>query len=82
MGSKTDNLTRYQRDVLRSADENHMWISAFACINPTDDLKQKIGEWVLDKLASRDSTILCDYDNSEILSKLRQRELILRFNKS
>lgn len=82
MGKKTDGLTRYQRDVLQSAEDNHMWINAFACINPSDDLKRQIGEWVLSKLASRDSTILCDYDDNEILSALKQRELILRFNKS
>ncbi len=39
-------------DILRSLDENHMWINAFSCLNPSDDMKRQIGEWVLDKLSS------------------------------
>jgi len=79
---KKQRLTRYEADVLRSARDNHMWINAFACIRPSDDLKKSIGEYVLAKLADGESTIQADYDNFKVLRDLKQPEVIIRFNKS
>lgn len=71
---------RYDADVLRSAEQNHMWINAFSTIRPTDDLKRQIGEYVLGLLGEPESTILSSYcDGTELL---RQRCLVVRFNKS
>lgn len=40
-------------DVLvETLKDNHMWINAFSALNPTDDLKIAIGEWVLSELNS------------------------------
>lgn len=73
---------RYRRDVLRCAEGNHMWINAFACIRPSDELKRQIGAWVLEKLAQTESTILSDDGGSDVIASLGQRELVCRFNKS
>jgi hypothetical protein len=56
------HLRQKDGEVRRAADaeiatrvqDNHMWINAFAAINPTDDLKRDIGEWVLTKLEETD----------------------------
>ena len=74
-------LSRYERDVMRSVKANHMWLNAFACIRPSDELKMQIGEWVLAQLASKETTILSDWDDSA-LADLKMREAVLRFNKS
>ena len=75
-------LTRYQRDVLKSAQQNHMWINAFSCVRPTDELKMQIGAWVLSQLADPEACIQADFDDCPSLKDLRMPELILRFNKS
>lgn len=72
---------RYERDVLASAGDNHIWLNAFACVRPTPEFLQSVGAQVLRMLASDDNTILCDHDGG-ILEDLKQRELILRVNKS
>lgn len=82
LDNEDNNLTRYQRDVLKSARANHMWLNAVSCINPTDKLKVEIGEWVLTMLSRRDCLIQADYDDCEILRDMEQPELILRFNRS
>ena len=74
-------------DILRSLDENHMWINAFSCLNPSDDMKRQIGEWVLDKLASKEKTLpamdldAADSDPIDTMQILTGH-VYLRFNKS
>ena len=58
-----------------------MWLNAFSCIRPTDELKMQIGAWVLEKLSDPDSRIQADYDDGP-LADLEQPEMVLRFNKS
>jgi hypothetical protein len=46
------DLTRKQ--LVEQLEGNHMWLNAFSCIRPTDELKIAIGEWVLDMLNDTD----------------------------
>ena len=78
----------YELDVLRSANKNHMWVNAFACIHPTAELCEKIGREVLRKLDQQATTIVSSlnregallHDMDETIPAAR--ELIIRFNKS
>lgn len=78
----------YEQDVLRSAEDNHMWINAFACIRPTAELCEQIGREVLHKLGQQETTIVSSlnregalmYDMDEKIPAAR--ELVIRFNKS
>lgn len=81
MDDDEQRLTRYERDVLRSAAKNHMWISAFATIRPSDELKQQIGEWVLSRIRDPEYTIQADFDDGP-LANFDMPEVILRFNSS
>lgn len=68
---------KWERDVVQSARENHIWLNAFACIRPTQDFLARVGRLVLESLAEPERLIepevhLCDHE----------RELILRVNKS
>lgn len=74
-------LTRYEKDVLQSAKENHIWINAMMCIRPTDERKRDIGEQILQMLNDRNNLILSDFDGTTF-EELKQKELIVRINKS
>lgn len=74
-------LTRYQKDVLQSAEENHIWINAMMCIRPTDEMKRNIGEQILQMLNNRENLILSNFDGTTF-EELKQKELIIRINKS
>ena len=41
-------------DLVEIARGNHVWLNAFACINPTPDFLQSVGQTVLDKLEHTD----------------------------
>jgi hypothetical protein len=73
--------TRYEKDVLKSARGNHVWLNAFSCINPTKEFLEDTGREVVGMLDNSDNLILSDYDNSSF-AKLKSKELILRINKS
>ncbi len=78
----------YEQDVVRSAEKNHLWINAFACVRPTKELCETIGREVLQKLGGQDKTIvsilgrdghmLDGFDKTSHMV----RELVMRFNKS
>ncbi len=78
----------YERDVLKSAEQNHMWINGFAAIRPSKELCETLGREILRKLDQQETTIvsnltregclLHDMDNSLPAA----RELVMRFNKS
>lgn len=74
-------LTRYQKDVLQSASENHIWINAMMCIRPSDEMKRDIGKQILQMLSNKENLILSDFDGTTF-EKLEQKELIVRINKS
>lgn len=85
----TENArAEYEKDVLRSAEDNHIWLNGFACIRPTSELCEQIGRLVLEKLDQQDATIVSSlnrdgallHDMDETLPAAR--ELVMRFNKS
>jgi len=80
--AETGRLTRYEADVLKAAKENHIWVNAFAMIQPSDEFALLIGRTVLGMLCDEDNCIQADYDDFEELRDLRQPELILRVNRS
>ena len=47
-----EDLTDAQR--AQYAKDNHIWLNAFSCINPTDKFKQEVGEMILNKLDHTD----------------------------
>lgn len=55
----------YNAQVFTKTKENHLWISAFRCIRPTDELKISIGEWVLDLLKDQESLLPAEYITSD-----------------
>lgn len=79
--SREEAKTRYEKDVLKSANENHLWINAMEAINPTDEFMKMIGREVLRKLGNGENLILSEFDGSAFES-LKSKELILRINKS
>jgi len=72
-------LSRYEKDVLQSAEKNHIWINSRMCIKPTDETKQKIGELILQTLKDENNLILSDFDCTRY-EELKQKELIVRIN--
>lgn len=78
-------MTDYERQVIESAEKNHIWLNAFACIRPSDEFLIGIGRQVLDMLEQKENLIY-PHQDSEIeamrsIGKLTP-ELILRVNKS
>lgn len=79
-------------DVMEQLDSNHMWVNAFACINPTDELAMQIGHWVLEKLNGDTIPKPLTKEELEDLSPEARKayvglnrltpQLYLRFNKS
>jgi len=43
--------------AFKAACDNHMWISAFALIRPTDETLKAIGQHVVDQLKRRDELL-------------------------
>lgn len=78
--------TEYKDLVYQQAEQNHIWLNAFSCINPSDQFLKEVGKMVIDKLKEKD----CLIPSSGITSDLKPlREisemtpvLILRVNKS
>lgn len=71
---------RWRADVLKAADENHIWLNAFGCINPTDDFLKDVGRSVLRMLDSAETTHVSR--TGYLLELPSQRELVVRINKS
>ena len=46
---------KYQKMVYEKAKKNHIWINAFDCIHPSDELKKHVGEVVLHMLNCRET---------------------------
>lgn len=81
-------------DVMEKLDENHIWLNAFSCVNPTDELAKDIGHAVLHMLNNPDCVIPNVVDEEQLkaydpktqkiyvdLGKLTP-QLFLRINKS
>lgn len=78
-------LSGYDRDVLRTAKENHIWLNAFACVRPTTELRLQLADQILALLNDK-SNLIYDHQDSaaenwRALGKLTP-ELIVRINKS
>jgi hypothetical protein len=73
----------YEREVLQSAENNHLWLNAFACVRPTEAFCAEVGREILRMLADDGNTILSSTCRpGGILEGLNQRVLVLRVNKS
>lgn len=45
------SISLFTRDeILKMADDNHIWLNAFSCINPTEKFLQDVGKMIIDKL--------------------------------
>lgn len=79
-------LTEYERDVLKNADENHIWVNAFTLIRPQPATYENIGRAVVHKLISREDTIVSSLHRpGAILAGIdgpSSRELVVRINQS
>lgn len=47
---KKNKVSDYANQVLEKVSQNHLWLNAFSCINPSNDFKRSIGEWVLSQI--------------------------------
>ena len=78
-------LSGYDRDVLRTAKENHIWLNAFACVRPTTEFRLQLADQILAMLNDKSNLIYdhqdSDDENWRALGKLTP-ELIVRINKS
>lgn len=77
-----------ESDVLKAVEDNHIWINAFAIINPTDETLVGIGRSVVNMLRSNAipslMTIEPESENYEAFLKLSNltKTLYLRVNAS
>lgn len=46
-----------KEDVLKQAQENHIWVNAFQTINPSDEILRQIGASVMRMLKDKQCTI-------------------------
>lgn len=69
-----EELSTYQKAVLQSAEDNHIWMNAFRCIRPSDEFAQQVGHMVLSMLGKDPNLIDSELGTGKVL--------ILRINKS
>ena len=88
MALKYEKMTdkEYKKKVFKRLSENHIWVNSLFCIHPSDELKMKIGEQVLDMLNYSDGllpseTITSEDKTMRDLANLKPI-LYLRVNKS
>ena len=83
--SDSSALSGYDRDVLRTAKENHIWLNAFACVRPTTEFRLQLADQILAMLNDKSNLIYDHQDSTDenwrVLGKLTP-ELIVRINKS
>lgn len=81
MGRADDLSDKQCRDISDAAEANKMWLNAFACIQPTDELKMQIGAQILAWLDQKDNLIPARADHECKLARLTP-VLYLSINKS
>lgn len=81
MGQADDLTDKQCREIADAACANTMWLNAFSCIRPTDEIKMQIGEQVLRWLDERDNLIPARADHESKLAQLTP-VLYLSINKS
>ena len=74
-------LTHSQQRVLDMADANHIWLSAFGCINPSAEFCEGLGRQVLQMLTQDDNLIPVRGEVGDRMSELTPT-LYLRVSKS
>jgi hypothetical protein len=82
---KGEQLSHYDREVLKAAEANHIWLNAMCCVKPTDEFKIGLADSILAMLNCKENLIYRDQDNpDETLQKLGKLTpiLILKINKS
>lgn len=74
----------YKELVFQKSEENHIWVNAFSCINPSDDFLISLGQMVIDRLNEKDNLIPASYVTDPKMKRLAELspQLILRINKS
>jgi hypothetical protein len=77
--TKAAQQRQYRKDVLAGAEANHIWLNAFSCIRPTDELLMALGRQVLAYLENPGAT---HQSLSGYLLDLPMREVVIRVNKS
>ena len=79
-------LTDYQKDVLRAAQENHIWINAFTLIGPSEATLADIGRSIVRMLKNEEDTIQGELHRpGAILAGIdgpSSRVLVVRVNQS
>lgn len=71
---------QYERDVLRTAESNHIWLNAFSCMRPSDEFAMRVGREVLRMLDDDRCTIASR--TAHVLNLPFAREVVIRVNKS
>lgn len=76
-----DLSERQCREIAAMAETNHIWLNAFSCIRPTDELAQSIGYTILAWLDQPDNVMPARAAHDDELAKLTPK-LYLSVNKS
>ena len=78
-------ISSFDKDILVSVKENHIWLNAFKCIRPTVDFRLKLADTILHWLDDEHYFI---YDHQDSKNKaLRDLgrltpQIVIRINKS
>ena len=78
-------ISSFDKDILVSAKENHIWLNAFECIKPTVDFRLQLADTILRWLDDEHYFI---YDHQDSKNKtLRDLgrltpQIVIRINKS
>lgn len=67
----------WNEDVVRSAEDNHIWLNAFLCVSPSDEFLLDVGRMVVNMLKDRHNLIVPRVRLIE-----SSRELVVRINQS
>lgn len=43
--------------IIENVQANHMWVNAFAVINPNDELAKRIGYWIINNLRNKENLL-------------------------
>lgn len=81
MGRADDLSDKQCREIADAATANHMWLNAFMCIRPTDEIKMQIGAQILDWLNQKDNLLPSGADHESKMAALTP-VLYLSVNKS
>ena len=57
MKTKIKYQSELKEAVLKSAQQNHIWVNAFTLINPSDETLQKIGAAVVQMMRNKENLL-------------------------